>query len=64
MNCPTCGAQMRISETRKTSELSKAMNEQRRVRKCAQGHPTDTVEVTRGELQSLRVQAHMKGASA
>lgn len=55
---------MQIAETRKASDLSEAMNEQRRVRACRNGHKIDTVEMPRSELQSLRTMAHMKGTAA
>lgn len=64
MNCPKCGAPMLIRLTQKASAVSEAMNEQRRARHCKNWHVTDTVEVTRAELQSLRTMAYMKGASA
>lgn len=59
MKCPICTLSMRIYVTYRSTELGEAMNEQRRIRICPNDHKTDTVEVIRSDMQSLRTAAHM-----
>lgn len=59
MKCLKCGAPMAVRVVQKASQASDQMNEQRRVRRCINKHSTDTVEVPRAELQSLRARAYM-----
>lgn len=54
MNCPSCGLLMLIRVEREVSEISETMNEQRRIRVCANAHRTETVEVCANELRHLQ----------